>query len=83
MHKTFSNLMVKLTYALILSSAVFAGSGGGVRAHEVMPTIADLSVSDGSAHLTLRINLEAFLAGIDLDTVVDTNNAENAGDYDS
>ncbi|KKN36329.1 hypothetical protein LCGC14_0774790 [marine sediment metagenome] len=83
MRKTFSKLMLKLTCALILSSAVFLGSGVNVRAHEVMPTIADLSVSDGSAHLTLRINLEAFLAGIDLDTVVDTNNAENAGDYDS
>ena len=55
----------------------------GLRAHEVQPTIGDLTVADGQAELILRINLEAFLAGIDLDAVDDTNDAENAGDYDS
>ena len=54
----------------------------GARAHEVQPTIADLSVADGQVLLELRVNLEALLAGIDLDTVEDTDNAENAADYD-
>ncbi len=53
------------------------------RAHEVLPTIADLTVADGTADMSMRINLEAFLAGIDLDAVADTNEAENAGSYDS
>lgn len=52
------------------------------RAHEVQPTIGDLTVAEGQAELILRINLEAFLAEIDLDTVSDTNDAENAADYD-
>ena len=39
--------------------------------------------AEGRAVLTLEINLEALLAGIDLDTVEDTDNAENAGDYDA
>ncbi len=33
--------------------------------------------------LDLRLNLDAFLAQIDLDQVNDTNNAENAADYDA
>jgi hypothetical protein len=57
--------------------------GAAVQAHEVKPTIADLTVAEGRAVLALEINLEALLAGIDLDTVEDTDNAENAGDYDA
>ena len=53
------------------------------RAHEVQPTIGDLTVADGQAELVLRINLEAFLAEIDLDAVSDTNDAVNAADYDA
>ena len=64
-------------------STLVMGFASGLRAHEVQPTIGDLTVADGQAELVLRINLEAFLAGIDLDAVDDTNDAENAGDYDS
>ena len=71
--------MLKLAYALLLSSVVT----GAARAHEVVPTIADLTVAEGVADISLRINLEAQLSGIDLDVVEDTNDAENAGDYDS
>jgi hypothetical protein len=67
---------------LALSTLAF-GFASALRAHEVQPTIGDLTVENGQAALVLRINLEAFLAGIDLDQVTDTNDAENAGDYDS
>ena len=53
------------------------------RAHEVEPTVGDLTVAEGQAELVLRINLEAFIAGIDLDAVSDTNDAENAAGYDT
>lgn len=69
-------LLCKLTLALLLSSTV-------ARAHEVVPTIADLSVAEGTAELSLRINLEAFLAGVDLDAVEDTDEAEQAADYET
>ncbi|MFC6638081.1 HupE/UreJ family protein [Sulfitobacter sp. JBTF-M27] len=72
----------KLVLLATLSTLVM-GFASGLRAHEVQPTIGDLTVADGQAELVLRINLEAFLAGIDLDAVDDTNDAENAGDYDS
>ena len=66
-----------------MSSALVFSIGAAVQAHEVKPTIADLTVAEGRAVLALEINLEALLAGIDLDTVEDTDNSENAGDYDA
>ena len=56
---------------------------GLAQAHEVVPTIADVQSSDGQVTLDLRVNLEALMSGIDLDAVADTNDAENASDYDS
>ena len=56
---------------------------GLAQAHEVVPTIADVQSSDGQVTLDLRVNLEALMSGIDLDAVADTNDAEDASDYDS
>lgn len=52
-------------------------------AHEVRPTIGDLATLDGQVTLELDLNVEAFVAGIDLDTLDDTNNAAEAEDYDA
>ncbi|MDG1067161.1 MAG: HupE/UreJ family protein [Sulfitobacter sp.] len=76
MRKTSLLLLCKLTLALLLSSTL-------ARAHEVLPTIADLTVVEGSAELSLSINLEAFLAGVDLDTAQDTDEVPQAADYDA
>ena len=73
---TFIRLMLKLAIAVILSSTI-------VRAHEVVPTIADLAIEDGQATLSMRINIEAFLAGVDLDSVENTDNSAEAGDYNA
>lgn len=69
-------LITKLTLALALSS-------GAALAHEVLPTIADLEVTEGQASLDLQINLEAFLAGVDMNAFEDTNEAPEAADYDA
>lgn len=59
-------------------------SGLRAEAHEVLPTIADMTVADdGTISLDLRINLEAFLAGVDLDSVEDTDDDAAAADYDA
>ena len=53
-------------------------------AHEVVPTISDIAVDgDGTVIWTLDINLEAFLAGVDLDAVEDTDDDVAASDYDA
>jgi hypothetical protein len=52
-------------------------------AHEVPPSIGDLSLKNGEFSLDLRVNLEAFVAGIDLDGVANTNETDEAGDYDT
>lgn len=52
------------------------------RTHEVTPTIADFEVSQGQLSLTLRLNIEAFVAGIDLDGRSNTDSSERAADYD-
>lgn len=82
MQKTLTGMISKLMLVVLLSSA-FALGGQRAGAHELQPTIGDLSVENGTVELVLHINLEAFLAGIDLDAVDDTNDAANAEDYDA
>lgn len=76
------NQTVHSVARLLALSTLLAFFASSLRAHEVQPTIGDLTIVDGTAELVLRINVEAFLADIDLDAVNDTNDAENAGDYD-
>lgn len=52
------------------------------RAHEVTPTIADFEVSNGQLALSLQMNVEAFVAGIDLDERSDTDSSARSADYD-
>ncbi|MCL6282032.1 HupE/UreJ family protein [Ruegeria sp. 2012CJ41-6] len=52
-------------------------------AHEVTPSIADFSVSEGQLTMEFRLNVEAFLAGIDLDGMSDTDESELSTNYDS
>ena len=52
-------------------------------AHEVVPAIADMTLSDGHLDFEVRLSLEPLIAGIDLATVSDTNSAPQATLYDS
>lgn len=51
-------------------------------AHEMDPTVVDIQINDGSVALQVTLNLEAFVAGIDLENVENTDAAENSADYD-
>ncbi len=73
----------KLTIAALLSSLALCLVTFAAFAHEVSPSIGDFSTGDGQLVLELRINLEAFVAGIDLDGVANTNETAQSGDYDS
>lgn len=52
-------------------------------AHEVVPSVADLSVNNDLVEVNIRFTAEGLLAGIDLSQVADTNDAEQAEDYDT
>lgn len=52
-------------------------------AHEVMPTIGDLTLGQKDVTLELRVNAEAFAAGIDLDGLEDTNATDRSDEYDA
>jgi hypothetical protein len=82
MTDTFNWILSKLTLLVVLSSTLPWGLAPA-NAHELQPTIGDLTIEGGHVELILQINLEALLSGIDLDAVEDTNNAENAPDYDA
>lgn len=83
MGKTLMRLGYRLASVLLLSSLAMVTLSSAVRAHEVTPTIADFRVEDGQVAFDLRLNIEAFVAGINLDGIEDTNNAAQAVDYDS
>lgn len=80
---SFYLFKAKLTLLGVLSSALLWGATLPAQAHELQPTIADLTVEAGQADMVFQLNLEALLSGIDLDTIEDTNSAENAQDYDN
>jgi hypothetical protein len=79
---SFTKGNAKLALLGALSSILLL-CAANVRAHEVQPTIGDLTITEGVLTLDLRLNVEAFLAEIDLDEVEDTDDAGNAGDYDA
>ncbi|MEL6449764.1 MAG: HupE/UreJ family protein [Pseudomonadota bacterium] len=83
MGTTFRGLTGKLTHCAGLSSLWLLCLSAVAQAHEVVPTIADLTVVDGTVRIEMRVNLEAQLSGIDLDAVSDTDSADNADNYDT
>ncbi|MBT8456992.1 MAG: HupE/UreJ family protein [Rhodobacteraceae bacterium] len=55
----------------------------GSWAHEIQPAVADLIIEGDEVTIDIEMALEAPLAGIDLDGLTDTNDAENTDDYDA
>ena len=79
----------KLVYLLVKSSVIVAlamlsmlSTPKPAHAHEVLPTVADIEAREGAVFLTLRLNAEALLAGIDLDGLDNTETAPNAAESD-
>lgn len=51
-------------------------------AHEVQPSVADLTVTDDTLTLEIEATLEPFVAGVDLDGLLDTNASARAAEVD-
>lgn len=82
MFKPFTSFVRRLVFLSVVSTLFMAIPLSIAKAHEVLPTIVDMSIAeDGAVAFDFRINLEAFLAGIDLDAVEDTDADPAAGDY--
>lgn len=62
--------------------AVWLLLAGQASAHEVIPGVADLSVSGNAATVSVRMNLEAIVARIDLEGLADTSEADGDTEYD-
>lgn len=56
--------------------------GAELRAHETQPAIANIVVTPDRFEMQIALNAEALLAGIDLSTYQDTNDAPEAAEYD-
>ncbi len=76
-------LSFRVAFALLLSSLLAVTFlSGRVSAHEVQPAIADLTIGAEDITIELRMTLESAVAGLNLEGLVDTNDAANAADYD-
>lgn len=74
----------KLFFLAVVSTAIVAFGAARVGAHELQPTIADMTVTnDNDVVLSFRINVEAFLSGIDMDAVEDTDESDGGAEYDA
>ena len=74
--------LVRLFRCIILTVFVTLTTMGALYAHEVTPSVSDLRIEGQEVTLDITLNLESFLAGIDLETLTDTNDAPGADDYD-
>ncbi|MDF1715733.1 MAG: HupE/UreJ family protein [Antarcticimicrobium sp.] len=83
MYNPFRACAINLIAALLLSSLCALFAAGAARGHEVTPTIADLEVTGGVLTLDIRLNAEAFVAGINLDGLINTNASSGSARYDS
>lgn len=77
-------ISARVAFARVLSSvaALWFTLVSTAAAHEVLPTVADMTKVDDQLVFDLRINLESFVAGIDQAEVTDTNAAPQAATYD-
>ncbi|MCC1492648.1 HupE/UreJ family protein [Cognatishimia sp. F0-27] len=68
---------------LILAGLVWLACASVATAHEVRPAIADLEAGAGSVTLSITMNAETFLAGVNLEGVDDTDATEDSDRVDA
>lgn len=73
----------QLVVALACAVVIWAQGGNDARAHEIRPAIADVTVDATELTLDIIVTLESLVAGLDLEGIEDTNEAEGADRYDA
>ena len=71
--------LFKTLIAVILLNFLFILSAS---AHEVSPSIADITITDNQIEIKIRLMAEAVLAEIDLSETIDTNESARVEEYD-
>lgn len=81
--KKMLNCNLKRTSNLFFIVAIFLCINfAPLKAHELSPSILDITVSPKTVQLKIRFSVEAMLAGLNLSEENDTNLSENAAKYD-
>ncbi|MGB1753538.1 MAG: hypothetical protein ACPHHU_12640, partial [Paracoccaceae bacterium] len=65
----------------VLICGLWIAVTGKTTAHEVIPNIADISIDGKTITVDLRLNVEAYLAEINLAELSNTDEAEESGKY--
>lgn len=72
-----------LLFTIMGAVLFFALSPGGARAHELRPSIMDVTITGDEIVMELEAAIEPFLAGIDQAAVLDTSEAPEAASHDT
>ncbi|WP_292023411.1 HupE/UreJ family protein [Maritimibacter sp. UBA3975] len=75
--------MAKSTARALVVAIVMLTTTLAAAAHEMSPAVADITVSETRVELSIILQGEAIVAGIDLSSITDTNNSPRADAYDA
>ncbi len=82
-HKLACRASLSSAAALALSLVIWLAAAFAASAHEIRPAIADVTVGAERLSLDLTLTLESLVAGIDLQGIEDTDEAQGADRYDT
>lgn len=71
----------RVTLNTLLILTFWVGVAAKLDAHEVLPNIADIRIEGKSIYVDLRLNVEAYLAGINLSGLTNIDEAEESTKY--
>src|SRR6056300_2048024 len=92
--KALTYRLVLAVYLFVISPVTMSAISMSAIAHEIRPAVADLSMTSappsaddqallGRLHISIDLNAELFLAGLDASLVRDTDDAPQGADYDA
>ena len=74
--------LTKTGNVFFIFAILFSLKVAAVKAHEISPSILDLSISSNVVQLKLRLSVEAILADVNLSETDNTNFSQNSFKYD-